>query len=142
MQNLMCASRTLFDEFAQTEREYRAREAELQREIDALRTRVDEVEQENRDLQSSIDDYDETFEQIDSILGQAQDRFFGSSREYGYEVGPNADDAIHQAPMTWGRNFVNALRHWYTCLGRIRTIVIERADIPPTTQAILNRPMI
>jgi hypothetical protein len=133
MQNLMCASRTLFDEFAQTEREYRAREAELQREIDALRTRVDEVEQENRDLQSIIEDYDDTFEQIDGILGQAQDRFFGSFMEV---------EAIHQPPLTWGRNFVNALRHWYTCLGRIRTIVIERADIPPTTQAILNRPMI
>ena len=119
MQNLMCASRTLFDEFAQTEREYRAREAELQREIDALRTRVAELEER-------IDDQDETFEQIDTILAQTQDRFFSSSREYGYEVGPSPDIAIHQEPVTWRRNFVNAIRHWYECLDRIRFIVIER----------------
>ena len=107
MQNLMCASRTLFDEFSQTEREYRAREAELQREIDALRTRVAELEER-------IEDQDDAFNQIETMIGQT------------WYFLRNAGDMINEQPSMWNSLFVNGIIHWHGCFERIWAIVIER----------------
>ncbi len=74
MQNLTSTCRILYDNFAQTERDYRIKEAGLQREIEYLEGRVEELEEENADLQSSVDDLQREVENQNIEIGDLEDQ--------------------------------------------------------------------
>jgi chromosome segregation ATPase len=74
MQNLTSTCRILYDNFAQTERDYRIKEAGLQREIEYLEGRVEELEEENADLQSSVDDLQREVENQNIDISDLEDQ--------------------------------------------------------------------
>jgi hypothetical protein len=71
MQNLTYASKAIFNEFSQTEREYRNKEARMQREIDRARMTTEDMRTEQRThytreafMQRQLDSSNERIEEL------------------------------------------------------------------------------
>jgi chromosome segregation ATPase len=134
MQNLTNTSKTIFDQFSQTEREYRNKEAELQREISYLEGRLQEAEEETADLQSNIEDLQEEVADQNIQVSDLEDQLVVIGDE-SLEV-----ERVHERRRDELQEADGIIEETYEQVcGMIRMIKEKHADIDDAVYADLMR---